>query len=82
MKYWLFTFLNHRPPYYAYRYQPLESAELESREFVIIVFTKYQFPKYFILEDFDLDIIKLTREHQILQSKNNNIYLSLLGNRV
>ena len=45
------------------------------------VFTKYQFPKYFILEDFDLDIIKSTREHQILQSKNNNIYLSLLGNR-
>ena len=44
-------------------------------------YTKYQFPKYFILEDFDLDIIKSTREHQILQSKNNNIYLSLLGNR-
>ena len=78
MKYWLFALINRRPPYYAYRYQPLEGTELESREFV---YTKYQFPKYFILEDFDLDIIKSTREHTILQSKNNNIYLSLLGNR-
>ena len=77
MKYWLFAFINHRPPYYAYRYQALNWKVANS----YLWYTKYQFPKYFILEDFDLDIIKSTREHQILQSKNNNIYLSLLGNR-
>ena len=27
-----FRILNNRPPNYAYRYQPLEGAELESRE--------------------------------------------------
>ena len=79
----ILAFRIYKPPYYAYRYQPLEGAELESREFVFTKYRapKFQFPKYFILEDFDLDIIKSTREHQILQSKNNNIYLSLLGNR-
>ena len=54
----ILAFRIYKPPYYAYRYQPLEGAELESREFVFTKYRapKFQFPKYFILEDFDLEV--------------------------